>query len=233
MATNPIVPPSASPGRLPALPPRAVLFDMDGLLIDSEPLWDRVTHAFCARRGASYDAADAAACIGRGGAHTVQYLAEKHGWASDPERDLLEITGAFGEGVPRAAARPGAEALLRGLCGALPLALGSSTARPLVEAALSVRGFLALFDVVVTGSDVERLKPFPDIYLEAARRLAIDPVRCVVFEDSRTGCEAARAAGMFVVAVPAADPDSFVDVADRVDPDLLTAARAMALPGSW
>ena len=175
---------------------------MDGLLIDSEPLWKLAIDAFCAKRGATYTNEDAAACIGRGIAHTVERLTSRCGWAPDHAAHVAEIARDFALRVPHAPAHKGAEALLRTLAAKFPTALASSSERWLVEAALADRGWLARFAAIVTGSDVTRLKPAPDIFLLAAERLGVEPGACVVFEDSLAGCTAARAAGMFVVAVP-------------------------------
>lgn len=188
--------------RRPLPPIGAVIFDMDGLLIDSEPVWATAIDAFCARRGASFSAADASACMGRGIPFVADYLARTYGWAHEAEAHVNEICDEFEARAPGAAACLGAEELLRGLRGRLPVALASSTVRRLVEAALGARGWLPMFDAVVTGSDVTRLKPAPDIYLEAARRLGQPAERCLAFEDSPVGCQAAEAAGMFVVAIP-------------------------------
>jgi HAD superfamily hydrolase (TIGR01509 family) len=204
---------------------------MDGLLIDSEPLWVLALDAFCSARGVSYSAADASACMGRGIPHSATYLAARHGWPEDRDAHVDEINRRFIALVGQAPSRTGADDLLRSLHGRMPLGLGSSSARLVIDAALAGKGWLPLFDAIVTGSDVERLKPAPDIFLEAARRLGQRPDTCVVFEDSLAGCQAARAAGMLVVAVPdhEADRGAFLDVADVVAVDLIVGARAVGL----
>jgi len=211
----------------------AVLFDMDGLLLDSEPLWDEVTHAFCVARGGVYTEADSQACRGRGIAHTARYLAETKGFVLDVAETVTQIETAFVAAVPRARFCLGAEELLRSLSGRLPIALGSSSPRIIVEAALTARGALSLFDAVVTGSDVERRKPAPDIFLACARLLDVDPARCLVLEDSVPGCEAARAAGMRVFGVLATVDDALRLAATELHPDLFAVARRIsAVPAS-
>jgi len=205
-----------------AAPALAVLFDMDGLLIDSEPLWNVVTDAFCQKRGQRYTDADIAACLGHGVGHTVIHLARTYGWSIDESNPVEEILKGMIEHMPAAPAMAGAAAALDALQGLVPLGLGSSSDSRVVQAALRGRGWLERFDVVVTGSDVKRLKPAPDIYQEAARRLRVPPSRCVVLEDSLVGCTAARAAGARVIAVPAPGSDraAFQDIAHQVVGDL-------------
>jgi len=202
----------------------AVLFDMDGLLLDSEPLWAEVIHALCVTRGASYTETDSALCRGRGVDNTVRYLSAAKGFPLDVEGDLALIEAAFVAAVPRAPYCVGAEALLRSLAGRVPVALGSSSPRHIVEAALRGRGALSLFDAVVTGSDVARRKPAPDIFLECARQLRVEPGRCLVLEDSVAGCEAASAAGMRVLGV-LPEPDAALRAAaSEVFPNLVSVA---------
>lgn len=213
------------------IPPQAVLFDMDGLLIDSEPLWAVSINEYCARRGARYSDEDATACMGRGIPYCVTYLADRYGWADEGDAHVTEITEDFLTRVGSAPERPGASSLLRSLHGRVPFALGSSSERRVIDAALSGRGWHQLFGAVVTGSDVTRLKPAPDIFLEAARRLGQRPETCVVFEDSLAGCKAARAAGMIVVAVPGegVEREQFTESADVVALDLWVGARSVGL----
>lgn len=215
------------PPRRPVPGVKAAIFDMDGLLIDSEPVWAAAIDAYCQARGQRYEAEDAAACMGRGIPFVARYLAGKGGWPLELEAQVRQICEEFAARVPSAPACEGAEELLRALRGRVPVGLASSSSRWLVEAALGPKGWLPLFDALVTGSDVERLKPAPDIYLEAARRLGQEPGGCVAFEDSPVGCEAAVAAGMFVAAVPGAHGGR--PVADLIARDLRVAARTLGL----
>jgi beta-phosphoglucomutase-like phosphatase (HAD superfamily) len=213
--------------RRPLPPVAAVVFDMDGLLIDSEPAWEEAIDAFCGRRGQRYTREDAAACMGRGIPFVAAYLAETYRWPLEAEAQVQAICEEFAARVPAAAGCKGAAELLAGLRGVYPLALATSSPRWLAEAALGPRGWLSSFDAIVTGGDVTRLKPAPDIYLEATRRLGQPPGRCVAFEDSPVGCQAAEAAGLFVVAVPGAHGGQ--PRADLIAPDLTAAAAALGL----
>lgn len=204
----------------------AVLFDMDGLLVDSEPIWTHVTDAFCQRRGQRYTAADEAACLGSGIGITMDYLSRTYGWPLDREAQVTEVLDELVLHLPTAPEIPGASALLDALAAArIPIALGSSSARRVVDAALGARGWLPRFATTVSGSDVSHLKPHPEIYLTCASRLGVAPERCAVLEDSPVGCRAARAAGAHVIAVPALPHDArrldtFSALADQVVPDL-------------
>lgn len=208
--------------------PAAVLFDMDGLLLDSEPLWAAVLGEFCAARGARYSDEDAAACLGRGIDSCVTYLVARYGFAGEHRALTGEIDERFRVRAHEAPPCPHAEHTLDAARARTKVALGSSTARPLVEAALGPRGWLARFDVVVTGSDVAHKKPAPDIFVACAARLAVPIADCVVLEDSQAGCEAGRAAGARVIAV---GPDSarLASIAHEVTRHLGEAAALLGL----
>jgi HAD superfamily hydrolase (TIGR01509 family) len=182
---------------------QAVLFDLDGLLVDSEPLWFEVERMVMARLGGQWSAADQAALIGGSLDRTVSYLlAKAERPASRPEvaRWLLdEMTELMlTRGLP---VRPGARVLLAEVAGAgIPHALVTSSARQIMRAALAVTGLR--FPVTVCGEDVSYTKPDPEPYLLAAARLGVSPAGCVVLEDSPNGVAAALAAGCQVIAVP-------------------------------
>jgi HAD superfamily hydrolase (TIGR01509 family) len=184
---------------------RAVLFDLDGLLIDSEPLWFEVERTIMARLGGQWGPADQQALIGGSLDRTVSHLLAKAarqppGGRQEVARWLLdEMTGLMtARGLP---VQPGARELLAGVAGAgIPHALVTSSARQIMRAALTVTGMR--FDVTVCAEDVRRTKPDPEPYLRAAARLGVPPHGCVVLEDSPNGVAAARAAGCPVIAVP-------------------------------
>ena len=184
---------------------RAVLFDLDGLLVDSEPLWFEVECMVMARLGGQWGPADQEALIGGSLERTVTYLLGKaarqpSGGRQEVARWLLdEMTGLMlTRGLP---ARPGARELLAEVAGAgIPHALVTSSARQIMRAALSVTGMR--FDVTVCAEDVRRTKPDPEPYLLATARLGVPPPGCVVLEDSPNGVTAALAAGCAVIAVP-------------------------------
>jgi HAD superfamily hydrolase (TIGR01509 family) len=143
----------------------------------------------------------------------------------DLERDAAEIVSRFVARAHELALKPGALALLEAAQGVVPVALGSSSARRLVLAVLDAVGLGSRFDAIVSGDDVARTKPAPDIFLECARRLGVDPRTCVVLEDSLAGVEAGRAAGACVIAVPERRPfdPRLAELADHVTADLFEA----------
>ncbi|MGO9838450.1 MAG: HAD family hydrolase [Polyangiaceae bacterium] len=210
---------------------QALIFDMDGLMVDSEPLWFEVQRDFALARGGEWTSALADRCVGKGLANTIRVMEQALGFAVDVDRDAAAIVDAF-------IGRVGTLALKRG-CGdivdavgrhptRLPRAVASSSARRLVEATLGRFGLVDRFDALVCGDSVARPKPAPDIFLLAASRLGVSPAACVVLEDSVAGVEAARAAGMRVVAVPER-PDERFAVADAVVADLHEARELLGL----
>jgi HAD superfamily hydrolase (TIGR01509 family) len=204
-------------GRIPAVSatpaPRAndglaaVAFDMDGLLVDSEPLWFLAESAVMARLGAAWDPADQYALVGGSLGKTVEYLLAKAtrpadpavvgGWLLDTMVDLVSSRPLI--------VLPGAAELVgEAQAAGLPCALVTSSDPAVVDAVLArldVR-----FDVVVCAADVTHTKPDPEGYLLAAAKLGADPWRCIALEDSPNGVAAAEAAGYHVVAVPSVVP---------------------------
>jgi HAD superfamily hydrolase (TIGR01509 family) len=183
---------------------QAVLWDMDGTLVDSEPVWVRVQIAVLAELGATWTAEDAMTLVGSdlGDALKV-WMARLPAGTIEPEvlagRIYGEVIRSLKEGVEL---RPGALELLTGLKAAgIPCALVSASYRTMIEAVLSHLP-PDLFDVVVAGDEVRNGKPHPEPYLTAAAELGVDPVDCVVIEDSPGGTKSGTEAGAFVVAVP-------------------------------
>jgi beta-phosphoglucomutase-like phosphatase (HAD superfamily) len=210
------------------IPCRALLFDMDGLMVDSEPLWFEVEREFARARGGDWTEALGTACIGMGMANTLRVMHESFGFPVDVERDASVIVELFVARVGELTLKTGFDELLaEALSKGVPRALASSSARRLVEATLARFGVRERFDAVVTGDCVAHPKPAPDIFLEAARRLGVPPDGCLVLEDSLAGVRAARAAGMRVIAVPeGAVSAEMTALADAVVSDL-HAARAL------
>ncbi len=182
---------------------RAVLFDMDGLLVDSEPLWYEAECMVMARLGRPWTRADQLELTGSSLAEGVAIMLAKAGRPADPEltgRWLVEAVTQLvvSRGV---ALLPGAAGLLAELAAAgIPRALVTAAQRQIMDAVIAATGLS--FDVTVCGEDVHRSKPHPDPYLRAAQLLGEDPRDCVVLEDSPRGIAAARAAGCPVIAVP-------------------------------
>ena len=188
------------PGRF-----RAALFDMDGLLLDSEPLWVAAETELLARHGERFTEADREATHGRALAESVAAYADRLGGVDGAalEVELLELMRVrYAAGAPL---RPGARSLVRGLVGRVRLGVASSTTTPLVRLALEGVGLLDAFEIIASGSDLGRAKPHPAAFLEGCRLLGVDPADVVAFEDSPVGVRAAHAAGLFVVAVPDRD----------------------------
>jgi len=193
--------------RAPSTEPAAALFDMDGLLIDTEPLWFAVETQILAEYGASWTHDDHATLIGSSSPVASAFLSQRTGGRITPEAvaDLLLVRMA--EQLKSAPPlQPGAKALLDEVAAAgIPRALVSSSARVLIDAILSSLAPLS-FDAVVAGDDVTHHKPHPEPYLRAAQLLGVDASSCVAFEDSPTGAAAASAAGCVVVGVPSIAP---------------------------
>ncbi|MFC3738404.1 HAD family hydrolase [Paractinoplanes deccanensis] len=185
--------------------PAAVLFDMDGTLVDSEKVWEIALHELAARAGGTLSPEARHAMIGSSMANSMRILREDLGQPDRPEAPDVEwLTGRvfelFGEGLVW---RPGAMELLQAVrLAGLPTALVTSTGRRLVEVALKTLG-AENFDVVVVGDEVTMPKPDPEPYRTAAALLGVPIEECVAIEDSPTGVASALASGAAVLAVPA------------------------------
>jgi HAD superfamily hydrolase (TIGR01509 family) len=182
----------------------AVIFDLDGVIVDSEIWWDEARREFAAQRGRSWSEADRAAVMGANSRQWSATMRERlHLDEPDTkiERAIVEavVERYRREGAPKI---PGAVEAVRRIALAWPTAVASSAHREVIDAALEATGLTEVFRVVVSSDEVERGKPEPDVYLEAARRLGVEPLRCLVVEDSLNGVKAAKAAGMTCVLVP-------------------------------
>jgi HAD superfamily hydrolase (TIGR01509 family) len=181
----------------------AVVFDMDGVLIESEEVWDAVREAYVRERGGRYDDEIQRAMMGMSSPEWSRYLHETAGVAESPETINAEVVqlmlAAYREHLPLV---EGAVDAVWRLAARFPLAVASSSNRPLIDAVLDVSGLKECFLATVSSEEVARGKPAPDVYLEAARRLGIVPELCAAIEDSHSGIRSARAAGMRVIAFP-------------------------------
>jgi HAD superfamily hydrolase (TIGR01509 family) len=181
----------------------AVVFDCDGLLVDTESGWSRAEAAIFAEHGFGFGAEQKALLIGKtledGAAAMASYFGRPADAAQIADR-LHELVAR--ELAAGANALPGARELVAAVRERVPVAVASNSPRRFVDAALASAGLAFEFRQVFAAEDVSRPKPAPDLYLTACARLAVEPGRCVAFEDSRTGVASARAAGMFVVGVP-------------------------------
>ena len=181
----------------------AVVFDMDGVLIESEEVWDEVRERYVAERGGRYDAEVQRAMMGMSSNEWSKYLHDTAGVPDEPEAINDEVVqrmlGAYRDHLPLI---DGAQDAVRRLAGHFRLAVASSSNRPLIDTVLEVAGLAQYFETTVSSEEVKRGKPAPDVYLEAARRLDVEPTRCAAIEDSHGGIRSAKAAGMHVIAIP-------------------------------
>lgn len=183
--------------------PQAVLFDMDGLMLDSERAFTHCLERAAQESGHTLPQSLWLAMVGGTDAHSRALLEAQIGKAESDvvqERARALYATVVAAGVPH---QPGILDLLQWLQDrAVPRAVGTSTRNPLALHKLQAAGLAAYFDVICTSSDVAHAKPAPDVYLLAAQRLRVEPARCVVLEDSPIGVRAALAAGMTPIQIP-------------------------------
>jgi HAD superfamily hydrolase (TIGR01509 family) len=185
------------------MPIDAVVFDNDNVLIDSEELWAEAREAITREHGGRWRDTAQQEMMGMSSTEWSQWLHDELGVRMQPEeishavverletvyRDHLRLMPGAREAVDRVGAR-------------WPLGVASSANKPLIELALELSGLRGHFSAVVSSEEVARGKPAPDVYVEAARRLGVEPSDCAAVEDSTNGLLSARAAGMYVIAVP-------------------------------
>jgi HAD superfamily hydrolase (TIGR01509 family) len=203
-----------------------VVFDLDGVVVDSEPTHERANAEYLASLGGALDPALAQAMMGRRVRDLTDAVARQAGVPPDEAfagREAVFWRMLAEEALPpMRGLRP---ALARLTAAGLPLAVASSGTRAYVEHVLDRLGVAGAFTAVVSGEEVAEGKPAPDVYLLAAERLRADPADCVAVEDAPHGIAAARAAGMWVVAVPHARTRALdLSQADVVVDDLEAAA---------
>jgi len=181
----------------------AVVFDLDGVLIESEEVWDEVREAYVRERGGRYDADAQRAMMGMSSLEWSRFMHEELGVPDAPREISAEVVrrmeARYRDRVPLV---PGAVEAVERLAARWPLGLASSSNRPLIDAVLELAELEPFFRITVSSEEVARGKPAPDVYLEAARRLGVRPERAAAVEDSHSGIRSARAAGMRVVAIP-------------------------------
>jgi HAD superfamily hydrolase (TIGR01509 family) len=182
---------------------RAVVFDLDGVLIQSEEVWDTVRERFTRERGGRYDAEIQRAMMGMSSTEWSRFLHETAGVPDGPEQINDEVVrlmlDAYEQRLPLI---EGAVEAVQRLAAAYTLGVASSSNRPLIDAVLRAAGLEAYFAATVSSEEVAHGKPAPDVYLEAARRLGVPPTNCAAVEDSHGGIRSAKAAGMRVIAIP-------------------------------
>lgn len=181
----------------------AVVFDLDGVIVDSEQVWDDVREQLARETGGRYTVESTRAMMGMSSPEWSAYMADVVGVPGTPEEINATVVERmlvrYGEEPPLI---HGAVEAVRRVGERWPLAIASSSNPELIEVVVARAGLADLFRVVVSSQEVARGKPAPDVYLEAARRLGVEPGRCVAVEDSHNGIRSAHAAGMRVVAVP-------------------------------
>jgi HAD superfamily hydrolase (TIGR01509 family) len=181
----------------------AVVFDLDGILIQSEELWDEVREQLARERDGRYDAQAQRDMMGMSSPEWSRYLHERVGLPEPPEEIAAEVLNLmearYRERLPLI---PGAVEAVERLAARWPLGLASSSNRRLIDLVLELSGLARFFKATVSSEEVARGKPAPDVYLEACRRLGVQATRATAIEDSHAGIRAARAAGMRVVAIP-------------------------------
>jgi len=181
----------------------AVVFDLDGVVVDTEQVWDDVREQLVRERGGRWHGGAQAAMMGMSSPEWSRYMHDELGLVDPPAEINDEV-------VRRMLARyrtdlpliDGAVDAVHRLAAEFPLAVASSSNRPLIEAVLERAAIAERFAAIVSSEEVERGKPAPDVYIEAARRLGVEPARCAAVEDSSNGIRAAHAAGMRVLALP-------------------------------
>jgi HAD superfamily hydrolase (TIGR01509 family) len=200
----------------------AVVFDLDGVVVDSEQVWDDVRERLAKERGGRWHDRAQADMMGMSSPEWSAYMHDVIGLPESPEQINDEVVRRmierYADSLPLI---DGAIDAIRRLAEGFTLAVASSSNRSLIELVLDRAGVAGLFAVVVSSEEVPRGKPAPDVYLEAARRLGVAPGRCAAIEDSSNGIRAAHAAGMRVLAIPNAHyppADDALALADAVAP---------------
>jgi HAD superfamily hydrolase (TIGR01509 family) len=180
-----------------------VIFDLDGVLLDSEHVWDEVREELARERSGRWHERAQREMMGMSSLEWSRYMHDEIGVPDPPEEISAEVVrrleALYREQLP---AMPGAREAVERLAARWPLALASSSNRELIVLALELLGVADRFQATVSSEEVPRGKPAPDVYLEAARRLRADPTRAAAVEDSHNGIRAAKAAGMRAIAIP-------------------------------
>jgi HAD superfamily hydrolase (TIGR01509 family) len=196
----------------------AVVFDLDGVLLDSEHVWDEVREKLARERGGRWTERAQADMTGMSSTEWSRYMHDVIGLPEAPDvindEVVRRMLARYEEELPLV---DGAVDAVRRLAGSFRLALASSSNRPLIDAALARSGLAPLFEATVSSEEVVRGKPAPDVFVEAARRLGLAPAGCAAIEDSGNGIRSAHSAGMRVLAIPNArypPPRDALELAD-------------------
>jgi HAD superfamily hydrolase (TIGR01509 family) len=181
----------------------AVVFDLDGVIVQSEELWDAARRELAAEHGIEWPEGATDAMMGMSSKEWSRYVHDEVGVPEPPEeinrKVLAWVEKRYREELPWI---PGAREAVKRIGAEFPLGLATSSNREIIDIVVEVGGFEDLLKVTVSSEEVERGKPAPDVYLEATRRMGVDPERTAAVEDSTNGLLAAKAAGMRVIAIP-------------------------------
>ena len=181
----------------------AIVFDLDGLLLDSEQVWGEVREQLVKERGGRWREQAQTEMMGMSSVEWSRYMHDELGLSEPPEEISGEVVRRLEERYRRELPLiEGAKEAVERLAARWPLGLASSSNRELIDLVLELSGLAPFFRVTVSSEEVPRGKPAPDVYLEAARGLGVPPQRCAAVEDSRNGIRSAKAAGMKVIAIP-------------------------------
>jgi HAD superfamily hydrolase (TIGR01509 family) len=181
----------------------AVVFDLDGVLLDSEQVWDEVREQLVKGRGGRWHERAQTEMMGMSSREWSRYMHNELGVPDPPEEISADVVRRLEEVYrKRLPLIDGAIEAVERLAGRWPLGLASSSNREVIDLVLDLSGLARFFRVTVSSEEVPRGKPAPDVYLEAARSLGVPPERCAAVEDSHNGIRSAKAAGMRVIAIP-------------------------------
>lgn len=186
--------------------PAAVVFDMDGVLVDSESVWDDVRKRFVEEEGGHWHDGAQRDMMGMSSVEWSRYVRDRLGVDMEPEeisRAIADrVADVYRENLPLL---PGAVGAVNSLAGEWPLGLASSSNRHVIDLVLDLAGIADAFQATVSSEEVGAGKPAPDVYLETTKRLGKEPPSCVAIEDSTNGIRSAHAAGLALIAVPNQD----------------------------
>jgi HAD superfamily hydrolase (TIGR01509 family) len=181
----------------------AIVLDLDGVIVDTEEVWDRERRAYVRDHGGTWTDAATRAMQGMSSSEWSAYLRDELHADGEPEAISNAVAAMVVAEIERELPiLPGAVRAINDLAHAYTLALASSANREVIDAALNEAGITGRFAATVSSEEVANGKPAPDVYVEAARRIGVDPAACVAVEDSSNGLRSAHAAGMIVIATP-------------------------------
>jgi HAD superfamily hydrolase (TIGR01509 family) len=182
---------------------RAVIFDLDGVLVDSEHVWNDARERLARERGGRWHGRAQRDMMGMSSLEWSRYMHDVIGLPDAPEEISAEVVRRLEDIYRRELPLfDGAIAAVERVAARWPVGLASSSNRELIDLVLDLSGLGRFFAATVSSEEVPRGKPAPDVYLEAARRLGVEPARCAAIEDSENGISSAKAAGMRVLAIP-------------------------------